>query len=110
VTPPDQKPLLVVADDDPGSRAAVVAELERRYADDYAVRACSLDEADAELERAHTAGEEVALVLSADERGCRVLARVRGRFPAARRGLLIPWLGWADPQQKETVLNAMTST
>jgi len=33
-----QKPLLVVADDDPAARTRVEEELERRYGADYAVR------------------------------------------------------------------------
>ena len=41
------------------------------------------------------------------ERGAELLAGVRARFPAARRGLLIPWLGWTDRSVAELVLRAM---
>jgi thioredoxin reductase (NADPH) len=97
----------VVADDDPRERTVVAEELERRYGDDYAVLHCAVDEAGVTLERTRADDEQVALVLAAEEAGCAVLAGVHAVFPAARRGLLIPWLGWADETRRETVLHAM---
>ena len=44
---------------------------------------------------------------SARASGAELLASVRSRFPAARRALLIPWLGWTDRSVAELVLRAM---
>jgi len=97
----------VVADDDGAERARVEEELERRYCADYAVRGCPTAEMKAVLERAREEGTVVALVLAAGEIGAELLADVRQLHPAARRGLLIPWLGWMDRSLREVVLRAM---
>ena len=102
-----RKPLLVVADDDPADRARVLDELSRRYSGDYAVGRCTIDELEKTLDEAQAEGDDVAVCLAAGERGAQLLAGVRARFPAARRGLLIPWLGWADHALGELVLRAM---
>ena len=91
-----RKPLLLVADDDPVERGVVLDELARRYGEDYAVEGCAIAELEATIEQAQASGDDVAVCLAAGERGAELLAGVRGRFPAARRGLLIPWLGWTD--------------
>lgn len=103
----DAKPLLVVADDDPADRGAIEAELCRRYDRDYRVLGCTVESLEAELDRAAADGVEVAVVLASGERGAELLGGVRDRFPAARRGLLIPWLGWADPAVAGLVLRSM---
>ena len=102
-----RKPLLVVADDDPVDLARVVDELSRRYRDDYAVGGCAIDELEATLAQAQAEGDDVAICLAAGERGAELLSGVRARFPAARRGLLIPWLGWTDRALGGLVLRAM---
>ena len=107
MTPSPRKPLLVVADDDLAARARIEDELVRRYGADYAVRGCATEEITVTLERAHALGHDVAVVLASGERGAELLASVRSRFPAARRALLIPWLGWADRSVAELVLRAM---
>jgi thioredoxin reductase (NADPH) len=107
VTASPRKPLLVVADDDHAARARIEDELRRRYGADYAVRGCATEEMGATLEQARAAGEEVAVVLGSGVRGAELLASVRGLFPAARRGLLIPWLGWAERSVADLVLRAM---
>lgn len=107
MTPNDQKPLLVVADDDPDGRASIEQELGRRYGADYRVVGCAADELDDVLAEAHAAGDDVAVVLAAGEVGAELLARVRERFPTARRGLLIPWLGWTDRALADLVLRSM---
>jgi thioredoxin reductase (NADPH) len=107
VTPPARKPLLVVADDDPAQRGLVTDELARRYGADYTIRGCTSAELTDVLEAAQSAGDEVAVVLAAEERGAELLAGVRGLHPAARRGLLIPWLGWTDRVLSELVLRSM---
>jgi thioredoxin reductase (NADPH) len=107
VTPPARKPLLVVADDDPAERSRVTAQLERRYGADYAVSGCTNDELLTILEEASRDGNDVAVVLAVGERGAALLARVRALHPAARRGLLIPWLGWLDRPLADLVLKSM---
>ena len=107
MSPAARKPLLVVADDDPAERGRVTDELARRYGGDYAVSGCTNDELITVLEEARPAGEVVAVVLAAGERGAELLARVRGLHPTARRGLLIPWLGWLDRPLAELVLKSM---
>ena len=102
-----RKPLLVVADDDSAERGRVTSELERRYAVDYTVEGCTNDGLTLVLEEARAARTEVAVVLAAGERGAELLAHVRGLHPAARRGLLIPWLGWLDRRLAELVLKSM---
>ena len=102
-----RKPLLVVADDDPAGRARVLDELSRRYSGDYAVGGCTIGELEKTLDQAQAEGDDVAVCLAAGERGAQLLAGVRARFPAARRGLLIHWLGWADLALGELVLRAM---
>jgi thioredoxin reductase (NADPH) len=107
VTSSGRKPLLVVADDDHSERTQVEQELGRRYSADYGVRGCSTAEMEEVLEEARRAGDEVAVVLAAGKGGAELLASVRRLFPTARRGLLIPWLGWADRSLAEIVLRAM---
>jgi thioredoxin reductase (NADPH) len=107
VTSPARKPLLVVADADPAERGRVLDELGRRYAADYELRGCVNEELAALLEEARAAGGEVAVVLAAGEHGAELLAGVRAVHPAARRGLLIPWLGWADRSLADLVLQSM---
>ncbi|MCP9486587.1 MAG: FAD-dependent oxidoreductase [Gaiellaceae bacterium MAG52_C11] len=102
-----RKPLLVVADDDPAERRRVTDELARRYGADYTVSGCTNAELMTVLEEARPAGEEVAVVLAAGEPGAELLARVRALHPTARRGLLIPWLGWMDRALAELVLRSM---
>ena len=107
MTTSTRKQLLVVADDDPADRARVVDELNRRYSGDYAVGGCSISELELTLDQAAADGDDVAVCLAVGERGAELLAGVRARFPAARRGLLIPWLGWTDRALGGLVLRAM---
>jgi len=102
----DSAPLLVVAHDDANERARVRAELERRYSCDYGVlgvpRAGAAD-ALAELD----AAADVALLLAqhgADDE--QLLALAQQRFPSAKRAMLVPWLGWADPELASAIRTA----
>jgi hypothetical protein len=83
VTPSTRKPLLVVADDDPADRARVVDELSRRYGGGYAVGGCTIDELEITLDKAHAAGDDVAVCLAAGERGAELLTGVASRPPGA---------------------------
>ena len=100
-------PLLVVADDDPDGRALIEEELRRRYDADYAIRICSTTELARILDEVEAAGDEVAVALAGGKAGAEILAQMRGRFPAARRGLLIPWLGWSRRGVGQLVLESM---
>ena len=93
MTPPARTPLLVVADDDPDERGLIEAELQRRYGADY-VRLCTTAELEGVLDKARRTATR-SRSRSPPARGAELLARMRGRFPTARRGLLIPWLGWS---------------
>ena len=99
--------LLIVADDEPAERGRIMDELVRRYGADYQVHGCPIAELAHMLELAHVDGEDVAVVLASGEDGVALLADVRASFPAARRGLLIPWLGWTDHTLAELVLRSM---
>ena len=107
MTPSARTPLLVVADDDPDERALIEAELQRRYGADYQLRICTTAELGGVLDTAAAAGDEIALALASGEDGADLLAGMRGRFPTARRGLLIPWLGWSRPGLGQLVLRSM---
>ncbi|MEO5577387.1 MAG: adenylate/guanylate cyclase domain-containing protein [Gaiellaceae bacterium] len=100
-------PLLVVADDDPAERGLIEEELQRRYGADYTVRICATAELAEVLDAAAADGDDVALALAAGKEGAELLARMRGRFPTARRGVLIPWLGWSRRGVSELVLRGM---
>ena len=108
MTPPAARTtLLVVAEDDPAERGRLMNELERRYGADYSVRGCATPELHETLAQAHADGEDVAVVLASCEEGAALLSQVRARFPTARRGLLIPWLGWTDRSLAGLVLRSM---
>ena len=107
MTSPDRTPLLVVADDDPVERGLIAEELERRYGSDYVVRVCTTAELESVLDQAEADGADVAVALASGKDGADLLARMRGRFPTARRGLLIPWLGWSRRGVGELVLRSM---
>jgi thioredoxin reductase (NADPH) len=107
VTSPARTPLLVVADDDPAERGLIEEELDRRYGADYTIRICSTAELAGVLDGAETNGVDVAVALATGTEGAELLAHMRGRFPTARRGLLIPWLGWSRRGVAELVLRSM---
>jgi len=107
VTSPPRKPLLVVADDDLAERGLIESELARRYGADYTIQICTTAELESVLDQAEADGDDVALALATGKEGADLLARMRGRFPTARRGLLIPWLGWSRRGVGELVLRSM---
>jgi thioredoxin reductase (NADPH) len=96
------KPVLVVVDDEDTSLRALTRELESRYGAHYQIVPDSSAEAAlARLAELKAAGADVPLVL-ADQRlpgmsGTGLLARVRGIFPTARRGLFVSWGDRATP-------------
>jgi thioredoxin reductase (NADPH) len=105
-------PLLLAVEEDPAARARVERELTRRYGGDYRVRA-ERTAADAlrALESLRDAGEPVALVLAdqwlSGTTGAELLARVKALHPSAKRGLLIEWGAWGDPDTAGAIFEAM---
>ena len=107
MTSPARMPLLVVAVDDPAARDLIEQELQRRYGDDYAITICETERLEGVLDEAASNGDDVAVALASGEEGAELLAGMRGRFPTARRGLLIPWLGWSRRGLGALVLRSM---
>jgi thioredoxin reductase (NADPH) len=96
-------PVLLAVDEDPDCLGRVEQQLRRRYGDDYRVEVRSTAAAGlSALEELVDAGEPVALVL-ADQwlgggtTGAELLGRAKALHPSARRGLLIAWGAWGDP-------------
>jgi thioredoxin reductase (NADPH) len=106
------RPVLVVVDDDPEALERINAELCRRYAADYAVTCTrSPTEALAKLEELRESGGQVALVLAdqwmPDLTGSNLLARARELHPHAKRGLLVDWGAWGDPDTARAILDTI---
>jgi thioredoxin reductase (NADPH) len=107
-----QRPLLLAVDEDEDALARTERELTRRYGGDYDVRAeRSAAGAVSALEEMCDTGRAVALVLSdqwlTGMTGAELLARVKSLHPGARRGLLVEWGAWADPETSEAIFEAM---
>ena len=106
-------PLLLAVDDDPDRLRDVERELRNRYEADYRVRCLrSTTDALATLEEVATAGEEVALVIAAEELagapGTEVLAGVASLFPHAQRVLLIGWGRLGDSRTGDAIFEAIS--
>lgn len=104
-------PLILAVDEDADALERITRELQR-YARDYEV-VCgpSAEAALAQLERLHSSGDAVAIVLAARGSGAlkgeELLQRVHHLHPHAKRALLIPWGGWADEETADAIRNAM---
>ena len=104
-------PLILAVDEDAAALERITNELQR-YARDYEV-ICgpSTEAALAQLEKLHELGEAVAVVLAARGSGALkgelLLERVHELHPHSKRGLLIPWGGWADEETADAIRNAM---
>jgi thioredoxin reductase (NADPH) len=111
-SPSGSRPVLLAVDDDPGALTAIRQALERRYGWDYDVRCLETPtqtvEALAELRRS---GVPVALVLAdqwmPETTGSELQAQVRNLHPHAKRGLLVDWGAWGDPETTRAILHAM---
>jgi thioredoxin reductase (NADPH) len=108
----DERPALLVVDDDLTSLGRITRQLHRRYGLDFrVVSARSADEATAALEGMHAAREEVAVVL-ADQwmpgtTGAELLATVGDLHPRARRVMLIDWGAWGHRPTADAILRGM---
>jgi thioredoxin reductase (NADPH) len=106
------QPVLLAVDADPDALAQTREELTRRYGSDYVVLAEGSAAAALErLESLAKSREPVALVLAdhwlGETTGADVLARARALHPSVKRGLLIEWGAWADPETSEAIFDAM---
>jgi thioredoxin reductase (NADPH) len=106
-------PVLLAVDEDAECLAAVRGELERRYGQDYEVRATdSAATALSQLEALREAGQPVAVVLAdqwlgGEMTGAELLARAKALHPGAKRGLLIAWGAWGHSETAEAIFEAM---
>jgi thioredoxin reductase (NADPH) len=108
-----QGPVIMVVDGDPAALDRTAGELGRRYARDYRiVSERSAASALAALQAMRENGDEVAVVLAARGTsgltGVELLARVKGIYPDARRGLLIDFGAWGDAPTAEAIFRAMS--
>jgi thioredoxin reductase (NADPH) len=105
-------PAIVVCSRVPERRAAVVAQLEERYASRYDVleTATPVETADL-LHDAARRGQQVAVLLADDpgvvDEGTTVFRLASQLFPDARRGLFVEWGAWGDPDTADLVLRLM---
>jgi thioredoxin reductase (NADPH) len=100
------RPVIMVVDDEPGSLAALLDALARRYGGDYRVVSHLSPQAALEdLDRLKANGEQVALIV-ADQwmpgmNGIDLLGRAHEIHPAAQRALLV---SWGDRTASPTIL------
>ena len=104
--------MLLAIDEDADCLKRTGDELERRYGRDYDVRAAHSAAAGLrELEALREAGTPLALVLAdqwlGETTGAELLARAKALHPSAKRGLLIEWGAWGDPETAEAIFEAM---
>jgi thioredoxin reductase (NADPH) len=104
------KPLILAVDDDPAALERITSELQRYTRDYKVVCGPSAESALRQLQAMRDAGEQVAIVLAAKSprmSGEALLADVHDLHPHAKRGLLIPWGGWADEETADAIRTAM---
>ena len=102
------RPLIIVVDDVPSSRAAIVRALERRYDADYRIVALEdLSTVIDELTRIRDDGAEVAIIIAPQkmeaDTGTSVLGGTRDLFPTARRVVIT---GWGDTRAGPEIARA----
>ncbi len=103
-------PVILVVDDDPAARAALLDAVDRRYGHDYDVTAeGSAAQAKDRLEDLHREGRPVAMIVAdhhmPDETGAQLLAASRRLHPTAQRLLLTDW---ADFSTVDETVQALT--
>src|SRR5690242_7243068 len=92
----DSLPVILVVDDDPAARAALLDAVDRRYGHDYDVTAeGSAAQAKDRLQGLHDEGRAVAMIVAdhhmPGETGARLFAASRRIHPTAQRLLLTDW-------------------
>jgi thioredoxin reductase (NADPH) len=107
----DDRPLIFAVDEDGAAITRITGELQRYERDYRVVCGPSADAALSQLERIRGEGGHVAMVLvsrgSGPLKGEDLLARVHELHPHAKRGLLIEWGGWNDPDTASCIRDAM---
>ncbi len=103
-------PVILVVDDDPTARAALLEAVDRRYGHDYDVTAeGSAAQAKDRLEALHREGRPVAMIVAdhhmPGETGAWLLAASRRLHPTAQRLLLTDW---ADFSTVDETVQALT--
>jgi thioredoxin reductase len=111
-TSPEPIILACAAADD--TRERLADELSRRYSASYRILSSSSAAESAGLLR-HAAenGDPVALVLSDDlteDDDGTIFDVARRLFPDVRRGLVVRWGSWVDPDVAQSIFTAMTRT
>ena len=108
------RPIIMVCAASASVRDAVVDQLESRYSAAYTVQAADTVPAALGLLRAAAAaGTQVAILLAddpteaADHRT--VFQSARELFPDVRRGLLVEWGAWGDPDTADSILRLMAA-
>jgi thioredoxin reductase (NADPH) len=106
-------PVLLAVDDDADTLSSVEQELHERYGNHYRVVCLrSPDEARARLEEFAGSGQDVAVVLAAQElpgsTGSELLGDVRRFYPHARRALLIRWGDWGQKPAGEAIFDGVS--
>ena len=106
------RPILLAVDADEQSLQAIERELSDRYRGSYRIVCVgSVGEAEAELARAASAAEEVALVLAGESldrgTGRAFLGGVRKLHPHVQRALLIDYASWGTGPTGREIFAAM---
>ena len=108
----DERPLIFAVDEDARAIRRITGELQRYVRDYRVVCGPSTEAALDQLERAREEDGHVAMVLASRGtgrlRGERLLERVHELHPHAKRGLLIEWGAWTDPETADCIRTAMT--
>jgi thioredoxin reductase (NADPH) len=105
-------PAIVVCSCVTERRAAVTAQLEERYASRYDVQDVTTPEDAADLLRAAAErGQQVAVLLADDpgelDEESTVFQLAAELFPEVRRGLLVEWGAWGEPDTADLILRLM---
>ncbi len=111
----DRQPLILAVDDDVETLRTLTRELKQRYDADYEVVCERLPRRALQtLEGARDGGHEVALVLADQEMpdlaGAELLEKVRRLHPHAKRGLLVHWGDWANPERARGMVGGMAAS
>jgi thioredoxin reductase (NADPH) len=107
-------PVILIVDDDAAALARTEWEVRRRYGSDYAVMTAGDGPAARTLlEGLRADGREVALVLADQSMpelpGAALLEWLPQAHPLAKRGLLVDFGAWGDPEISRAIVAAMAA-
>jgi len=89
MTTASTRPTVVVVDSDPGSLAAMVETLERRFGNDYAVHGLTSAQSALDALQQHASKHEPVAMIAAGQVDADLLARVHELHPYAKRVLMV---------------------